>query len=225
MTYKNDTHCSPKHSENAQIIVDGVYLLPEYAYQAAPEWIQVIHQIQTVSPFRKMKVPGHRKMSVAMTNCGSKGWISDETGYRYSSIDPLTKHPWPSMPDPFFNLATQAAIIAGFHGFIPDACLINDYELGASLGLHRDQDEQDFSHPIVSVSLGLSAFFRLGGLRRKDPTQIIELHHGDVLVWGGPARLYYHGIRKLNIKPLNGHPLTGRHRYNLTFRLTGLMPE
>jgi alkylated DNA repair protein (DNA oxidative demethylase) len=154
-------------------------------------------------------------MLVAMTNCGTAGWVTDRTGYRYDSHDPQTGRPWPAMPGVFADLAAQAAARAGFEGFAPDACRINRYEPGVRLSLHQDKDERDLSAPIVSVSLGLPAVFLLGGLRRADPKCRVPLSHGDVVVWGGPARLRYHGV--LPLEP-GHHPLTGGHRINLTFR-------
>jgi DNA oxidative demethylase len=162
-----------------------------------------------------MVTPSGHRMSVAMTNCGTAGWVTDRTGYRYDSHDPETGRRWPSMPDVFADLAAQAAARAGFDGFAPDACLINRYETGARLSLHQDKDERDFSAPIVSVSLGLPAVFLFGGLRRADSPRRVPLAHGDVVVWGGPARLLYHGVLPLEA---GHHPLTGGHRINLTFR-------
>jgi alkylated DNA repair protein (DNA oxidative demethylase) len=167
------------------------------------------------SPFRHMVTPGGFCMSVAMTNCGSWGWVSDRTGYRYADIDPETGRPWPSMPEAFRQLATEAATQAGFPGFAPDACLINRYVAGAKLSLHQDQDERELGAPIVSASLGIPAVFLFGGLRRADRPQRIPLGHGDVVVWGGPARLRYHGVLPLADAE---HPLLGRERINLSFR-------
>jgi alkylated DNA repair protein (DNA oxidative demethylase) len=167
------------------------------------------------SPFRHMVTPGGFRMSVAMTNCGSWGWVSDRTGYRYADIDPETGRPWPSMPEAFRQLATEAATQAGFPGFAPDACLINRYVAGAKLSLHQDQDERELGAPIVSASLGIPAVFLFGGLRRADRPQRIPLGHGDVVVWGGPARPRYHGVLPLADAE---HPLLGRERINLSFR-------
>jgi len=154
-------------------------------------------------------------MSVAMTNCGSAGWVTDRTGYRYEPIDPLTGEHWLSMPAVFSDLANGAAAKAHFAGFSPDACLINRYEPGARLSLHQDKNERDFDAPIVSVSLGLPAAFLFGGARRSDKTRHVPLHHGDVVVWGGPARLLYHGVMPLK----DGcHSALDRYRVNLTFR-------
>lgn len=167
------------------------------------------------APFRHMRTPGGKRMAVAMTNCGDHGWISDESGYRYSAHDPLTSRPWPALPTEFGKLATAAASCAGFHGFVPDACLINRYVPGARLALHQDRDERDYSAPIVSVSLGLPAVFLFGGRSRNDRPIRVQLVHGDVVVWGGPARLRYHGIAKLAD---GAHPELGAVRYNLTLR-------
>ena len=156
-------------------------------------------------------------MSVAMTNCGSYGWVTDRTGYRYDAADPESGKAWPRMPHAFFTLAQDAATSAGFEDFQPDACLVNRYETGARLSLHQDKNEHDFNAPIVSVSLGLPAIFLWGGLRREDKTIRIPLIHGDVMVWGGPARLRYHGVRPVTE---GYHPQTGPYRINLTFRKT-----
>jgi alkylated DNA repair protein (DNA oxidative demethylase) len=154
-------------------------------------------------------------MSVAMTNCGAAGWVTDRTGYRYDRHDPESGRRWPAMPDVFAELAAQAAARAGFDGFAPDACLVNRYEPGTRLSLHQDKNERDFTAPIVSVSLGLPAVFLFGGLHRAETPRRVPLAHGDVVVWGGPARLRYHGVMPLET---GQHPLMGGHRINLTFR-------
>jgi len=154
-------------------------------------------------------------MSVAMTNCGRVGWVSDRSGYRYDPNDPDTGAPWPAMPAVFLDLARGAAAEGGFAGYNPDACLINRYAAGAKLGLHQDRDEEDPWSPIVSVSLGLPAVFLWGGKRRAEPVRRLRLESGDVVVWGGPARFVYHGVAPLKD---GDHPLTGAARLNLTFR-------
>ncbi len=165
-----------------------------------------------------MVTPGGFRMSVAMTNCGALGWVTDRKGYRYDAIDPETQRPWPPMPDCFLELAKGAAEEAGFPSFVPDACLMNRYQPGARLSLHQDKDERDFSQPIVSVSLGLPAVFLYGGEERTDKTRRVAVVHGDTVVWGGPARLRYHGVMPLR----DGiHPLLGGYRFNLTFRKAG----
>lgn len=196
----------------------GAFLLGNFARAAEKELLAGLAQVTQQSPFRNMITPSGRRMSVAMTNCGELGWVSDKAGYRYASIDPQSRLRWPSMPESFLQLAVEAAQAAGFADFRPDVCLINRYEVGAKLSLHQDKDEQDFGQPIVSVSLGLPAVFLLGGAKRTDKTRRIQLLHGDVVVWGGASRLRYHGI--LPLKP-GHHELLGDHRINLTFRKAG----
>ena len=205
--------------ESHERLADGAVLLRAFAVQFALDnvasLLAEIGRIETAAPFRHLKTPGGYRMSVAMTNCGDVGWVSDRRGYRYTTHDPLSGQPWPSMPSVFSALAQSAARTAGFVGFMPDACLINRYVPGARLTLHQDKDETDFSAPIVSVSLGLPAVFLFGGNARKDKQRRIGLQHGDVVVWGGPARLYHHGVSPLKD---GHHPLLGRQRVNLTFR-------
>lgn len=193
----------------------GAVLLRGIAIEDSEALVKSVEEVASAAPFRHMVTPGGYRMSVAMTNCGPVGWVSDSMGYRYDSIDPTTGRSWPPMPDSFLRIAVRAAVKAGFEGFNPDACLINRYEPGARLTLHQDKDERDFEAPIVSVSLGLPATFLFGGMRRKDRPRRWRLENGDVAVWGGPARLAYHGIAPL---PDGNHPLTGRCRINLTFR-------
>ncbi len=157
-------------------------------------------------------------MSAAMTNCGGLGWVSDRRGYRYEAIDPFTGAHWPAMPKSFTTLAKQAAAQAGYANFTPDACLINRYEPGAQMTLHQDRDEQNFAAPIVSVSLGLPIIFLWGGATRAEKPAKIQLFSGDVVVWGGPARLNFHGVAKL---AAGQHPVFGSRRINLTFRQAG----
>ena len=196
-------------------LAEGAVLLRGFARSAAVELVAAADQIAALSPFRHMVTPGGFSMSVAMTNCGRVGWVTDRSGYRYMPLDPKTGRPWPPFPAGFQSLAECAAAAAGFAGFEPDACLINRYEPGARLSLHRDEDECDLSAPVVSVSLGLPATFLFGGLSRKDQLSRIRLEGGDVVVWGGPARLVYHGVAPLaEAEDL----LTGRSRINLTFR-------
>ena len=161
-------------------------------------------------------------MSVAMTNCGKLGWVSDKKGYRYDALDHSAGSgiaaPWQTMPESFLQLANNAAAEVGYANFVPDACLINQYEIGARMSLHQDKDEQDFSQPIVSVSLGCAATFLFGGLKRSDKPRKILLQHGDIVVWGGKSRLNYHGIMPLRT---NNHEALGAYRFNLTFRKAG----
>jgi len=194
---------------------DGAVLLRGFADSEAPALVEQVARIAQQAAFRHLVVPGGHTMSVAMTNCGRVGWLSDRTGYRYDSVDPDTKSPWPAMPAAFLDLAVRAAAEAGFAAYDPDACLINRYVAGAKLSLHQDRDEKDAWAPIVSVSLGLPATFLWGGKRRSDPVRRLRLESGDVVVWGGPARFVYHGVAPLKD---GEHPLTGPARINLTFR-------
>ena len=177
--------------------------------------LAAVDEVTAQAPWRHLITPGGFRMSVAMTSCGPLGWVSDRRGYRYDPIDPDSGRRWPPMPAVFMPLAQAAAAQAGFDGFEPDACLINRYVPGARLTLHQDRDERDAHSPIVSVSLGLPAVFQFGGLARNDPKQRITLVHGDVVVWGGPARFFHHGVLPLKA---GCHPLTGEQRINLTFR-------
>ncbi len=197
------------------VIGEQAVLLRGRALAADSALLSAIEAIAARAPFRRMITPGGFEMSVAMTNCGQVGWVTDRTGYRYAPCDPTTGEPWPAMPDAFATLAGDAASAAGFGDFVPDACLVNCYEPGARLSLHQDKDEQDYRHPVVSVSLGLPATFQFGGLRRSDRPLKVPLAHGDVVVWGGPSRLVFHGVLALED---GNHPLVGRRRYNLTFR-------
>lgn len=194
---------------------DGAVLLGGFAENDGTALVDEIGKIAGVAPFRTMTTPGGRRMSVAMTNCGRAGWVSDRTGYRYSATDPASGRPWPALPDLFMELAERAAAAAGYGAFAPDACLINRYEPGVQLTLHQDRNERDFSAPIVSVSLGLPAVFLFGGPRRSDRARPVDVRHSDVAVWGGPSRLVYHGVRRL---AEGTHPATGRVRFNLTLR-------
>lgn len=190
-------------------------MLRHFAVSRDVQLLEAIGQVAEQAPFRQMKTPGGHTMSVAMTCCGDWGWVTDARGYRYQRDDPLSGEPWPAMPVLFQKLATEAAKAGGYPGFEPDACLVNRYQSGARMGLHQDRDEADFDQPIVSVSLGTPATFQFGGMRRSDRPVRVPLEHGDIVVWGGPARLRYHGV--LTLKAAD-HPLTGACRYNLTFR-------
>lgn len=202
-------------SDHAEIIADGAVILHGFALDAAAELLAAVDAIAAQAPFRHMLVPSGHTMSVAITNCGSAGWVSDRKGYRYDRADPDSGRPWPPLPSCFMDLALRAADAAGYGGFIPDACLTNCYVPGARVSLHQDKNERDFSAPIVSVSLGLPATFLFGGLRRTDPAARYRLSHGDVAVWGAASRMAFHGIAPL--KP-GVHPLAGERRINLTFR-------
>jgi alkylated DNA repair protein (DNA oxidative demethylase) len=198
-----------------QVMAPGAVLLRGFARDAGEALMHAVEQVTAVAPLRHLVTPGGYTMSVAMSNCGALGWVSDRTGYRYTRTDPLSGQPWPPMPDCFVDLAGRAAAEAGFEDFKPDACLINRYEPGARLSLHQDRDEGDMSAPIVSVSLGLPAVFLFGTTLRKDRPARYRLVHGDVAVWGGPSRLAYHGVAPL---AEGEHLRLGRQRINLTFR-------
>ena len=196
-------------------MAEGAALLRGFAKSVESELIAELREIIAQAPFRHMFTPGGHQMSVAMTNCGSVGWVTDRSGYRYDRADPETGKPWPAMPPSFRRLAGQAAAQAGFDGFCPEACLINRYQPGARMSLHQDKDETDFTAPIVSVSLGLPAVFLFGGLKRSDRPRRFRVEHGDIAVWGGPTRLTFHGVAPL----ADGeHAVMGRQRINLTFR-------
>jgi alkylated DNA repair protein (DNA oxidative demethylase) len=196
-------------------IAEDAVLLPGAASDQAAALLAALQPVIAAAPWRHMVTPGGLRMSVAMSNCGQLGWVSDRRGYRYDRIDPDSGRPWPPMPEALRRLALQAAVAAGFAGFEPDACLVNRYLPGTRLSLHQDRDERDLAAPVVSVSLGLAATFLFGGLRRANPAQRIVLVHGDVVVWGGRQRLAFHGVTPL----ADGeHALTGRCRINLTFR-------
>ena len=196
-------------------LADGAILLRGFAKDVDSTLISAFEDVIAQAPLRHMVTPGGYRMSVAMTNCGQAGWVTDRTGYRYDAIDPGSGRAWPALPEAFMNVAKRAATRAGFENFSPDACLINCYEPGARLSLHQDKNERDATAPIVSVSLGLPAIFLFGGAQRQDRTRRYRLEHSDVAVWGGPARFTFHGIAPL----ADGHhPLLGRKRINLTFR-------
>jgi alkylated DNA repair protein (DNA oxidative demethylase) len=198
-----------------ELMAEGAVLLRGFAKPSEETLLAALREIVREAPFRRMFTPGGHQMSVAMTNCGHAGWVTDPHGYRYDGADPESGKPWPEMPESFRELALHAAEEAGFSGFTPDACLINRYAPGARMSLHQDKDEKDYAAPIVSVSLGLPAVFMFGGAKRSDKTQRHRLQHGDVVVWGGPSRLFFHGVAPL----ADGeHPLLGRQRINLTFR-------
>ncbi|MDR3434578.1 MAG: DNA oxidative demethylase AlkB [Rouxiella aceris] len=203
------------HPHWREDLCPGAAVLRGAALADESELLRAIESIARLMPFQYRATPGGYAMSVAMTNCGELGWVTDSRGYRYQATSPESHHPWPAMPDLFRTLAMRAAREVGFNDFVPDACLINRYQPGAKMSLHQDKDEVDLAQPIVSVSLGLPAIFQFGGLERSDKTQRVNLTHGDVVVWGGAARLRYHGVLPLKA---GEHPLTGQYRFNLTFR-------
>jgi DNA oxidative demethylase len=207
--------CLPKVQASREEMAEGAVLLRGFIGDSEADLIAALREIVAAAPFRRMFTPGGHQMSVAMTNCGSAGWVTDRSGYRYDPVDPETGKPWPAMPPVLCELADRAAESGGFAGFAPDVCLINRYVPGAKMSLHQDKDELDFGAPIVSVSLGLPAIFMFGGLKRSDKPHRFRLEHGDIAVWGGPSRLFYHGVAPL---AEGNHPVMGPQRLNLTFR-------
>jgi alkylated DNA repair protein (DNA oxidative demethylase) len=207
-----------QQQDQKQLIGSDACLLTGYALNHESALLADLALVIGQAPLRHMLTKMGFALSAAMTNCGELGWVSDRQGYRYERLDPLTQQPWPKMPASFLQLAHDAAAIAGYADFQPDAALINQYQVGASMGLHQDKNELDFSQPIVSVSLGIAATFQFGGLSRADKAFKLQLNHGDVVVWGGDSRLRFHGI--LPLKP-SDHPATGKYRINLTLRKAG----
>ncbi len=198
-----------------EVLAPGATVLHGFAAGEAAALVQAVGAVARAAPFRNMVTPGGFTMSVAMTNCGRAGWVTDRKGYRYATADPGSGAPWPPMPEIFVHLAARAAAAGGFPGFAPDSCLVNRYAPGTRLTLHQDRNERDFAQPIVSVSLGLPANFLFGGPARTDRPRRIVLANGDVVVWGGESRLHFHGVAELKD---GDDPLTGRCRINLTFR-------
>ncbi len=199
-------------------ISDDAVVLRQFLSNRSAELSATIKDIEQQAPFRHMKTAGGFTMSAAITGCGDYGWISDRRGYRYSKVDPITEQPWPEMPKLLFDIGQQCALEAGYKDFKPDACLINRYAPKSKMSLHQDKDEKDFTAPIVSVSLGVPATFLFGGAQRSDKTIKVPVSHGDVVVWGGESRLFFHGVSP--IKP-SYHPFWGDNRINITFRTAG----
>jgi DNA oxidative demethylase len=209
------TAASLAEERRDEAIAPGAVLLRGFALPFVDNVLAALGDITAQASFRHMTTPWGAAMSVAMTNCGDAGWLTDRNGYRYDGIDPETGQPWPAMPECFRELASRAADRASYPGFVSDARLINRYAPGTRLTLHQDRDERDYAHPIVSVSLGLPATFQFGGPKRRDPVRSFLVRHGDVVVWGGTSRLAYHGLAELKS---GEHALLGNQRINLTFR-------
>jgi alkylated DNA repair protein (DNA oxidative demethylase) len=199
---------------NATLIAPGVTLAPGYLDRAAQE--HLLAALQTIlaqAPLYTPRMPRTGKpMSVRMSNCGPLGWFTDEAGYRYQATHPDTGAPWPPIPE---KLLAAWRELSGYP-HPPEACLINFYAADARMGLHQDRDEQDFAAPVVSLSLGDTCLFRLGGTSRRDPTRAFRLASGDALVLGGAARLAFHGVDR--IIPGTSTLLREGGRINLTLR-------
>jgi alkylated DNA repair protein (DNA oxidative demethylase) len=204
--------------KETSVLAPGAVVLAGLALGDEARLLAELADVTAAAPFRHLETPGGFRMSVGMTNCGALGWVSDRTGYRYAAVDPASGRAWPAMPASFRALAARAAGEGGFAGFEPDACLVNRYEPGARLTLHQDRDERDLGAPIVSVSLGLPAVFLFGGDTRGGRPLRVPLQHGDVVVWGGPARLRFHGVAPV---AHGWHEKLGACRINLTFRKAG----
>lgn len=199
----------------SEALAAGALVLRHFASARESELLMLVQRIAAAAPFRRMQTPGGHRMSVAMTNCGRAGWVTDLSGYRYQAVDPETRQPWPHLPEALRALAGEAAAAAGYAAFEPDACLINRYEPGTRLSLHQDRNERSLSAPVVSISLGLPAVFLFGGEERRQRPQRVRLASGDVVVWGGPSRLAFHGVAPLED---GWHPAAGPYRFNLTLR-------
>lgn len=210
--------CGSATEVRLEALAPGAVVLRGFASADAPTLLEDLQRVIAAAPLRHMVTPGGFRMSVAMTNCGALGWVSDLSGYRYDALDPTSGRPWPPLPDSLLELAREAAARAGFERFVPDACLVNRYEPATRLSLHQDKNERDLTAPIVSISLGIPAVFLFGGPKRADKALRVPLGHGDVVVWGGPARLRYHGVLPLKE---GFHPVLGRQRINLTLRKAG----
>ncbi|WP_413710604.1 alpha-ketoglutarate-dependent dioxygenase AlkB family protein [Rhizobium sp. Rhizsp82] len=196
-------------------ISSGIRHFSGYLDRPAQEaMVETIRQIVSAAPLFTPVMPGTGKpMSVRMSNCGELGWVTDkERGYRYQPVHPLTGEPWPAIPPALLDMWT---VVSGYP-HPPQACLINFYSDDAKMGLHQDKDEQDLKAPVVSISLGNTCLFRIGGTARNDRTQSLKLASGDVIVLGGEGRLCFHGVDR--IYPATSTLLKSGGRINLTLR-------
>lgn len=218
ITFDLFADAEPEQQPRREQIGEQSYVLRGFALPWLDRLLPTLEAVLAAAPFRQMVTPGGFTMSVALSSCGTWGWTTDRSGYKYTRNDPQTGLPWPEMPEVFFELAQAAAREAGFIDFVPDSCLINRYIPGARMSLHQDKNEGSYAAPIVSVSLGLPATFLFGGFERSAKSQRVPLLHGDIVVWGGVDRLRYHGI--LPIKE-GYHSQLGEQRINFTFRTAG----
>jgi DNA oxidative demethylase len=209
----------PLPTEDLQTaLAPGALLMRGFGRAGDVDILQAVESVIAQAPLRHLQTPGGYTMSIQTTRCGSMGWVSEPGGYRYAASNPGTQQPWPTMPPCLLDFAVRAATEAGYPDFVPDSCMINQYLPGTKLGLHQDRDERDLRAPVVSLSLGLPAIFLFGGLQRAGKTQRYRLAHGDVVVWGGPSRLAFHGVLPV---AEGDHALLGRRRVNVTFRKVG----
>jgi len=197
----------PTHEE----IFPGAVLMRSLALPQDNEFFTAAEAIIAARPLHHTTTPSGLPMGVMVTDCGDSRAFAN----RWDTANPERMRLWPPMPPLLRDFAIRCAVRSGFPQFRPDACHINRYQAGTKLGLHQDRHECDWTQPIVSLSFGLECIFLLGGLQRTDKPRRILLEHGDVIVWGGPSRMRFHGVQPL--KP-GHHPLTGPYRYNLTFR-------
>jgi DNA oxidative demethylase len=195
-------------------LAEGACWLPGFALPVMDTLWSGLQQHLSAHPPQQMMTP-MGLMSVRTSSMGSWGWVGNSRGYAYSATQPGKHLPWPAIQPVILKLAEEAARRAGYPDFVPDSCLINVYAPGSKMGLHQDKDEMDFTQPIVSLSLGIPATFLFGGAKRTDKPVKIPLQHGDVVVWGGASRRFYHGVLQVQT---NTHPLVGAQRINLTLR-------
>jgi alkylated DNA repair protein (DNA oxidative demethylase) len=200
--------------EEVSMPVGGLRLHPGYLDRPTQEALLLaLHEVVRHAPVYTPRMPKTGKpMSVRMTNCGPLGWVTDERGYRYQPTHPETGQPWPPIPDILLKAWTEL----GGYAHPPESCLVNYYGPAAKMGLHQDRDEQDFAAPVVSLSLGDTGLFRIGGTNRRDPTRSLRLASGDGLVLAGDARLAFHGIDR--ILPGTSMLLPEGGRINFTLR-------
>jgi alkylated DNA repair protein (DNA oxidative demethylase) len=197
----------PTHEE----LFPGAGLMRGLALEQEAEFLAAMETIMAAAPLHHAKTPTGLPMGVMVTDCGTP----EAFRRRWNPANPAVRRMWPPVPRVLVDFSLRCAVRAGFPLFRPDSCHVNRYQAGVKLGLHQDKHECDLTQPIVSISFGLECVFLLGGMERIDKTKHILLEHGDVIVWGGPSRMRFHGVQPL--KP-GHHPLTGPYRYNLTFR-------
>jgi alkylated DNA repair protein (DNA oxidative demethylase) len=199
----------PTHEE----LYPGAVLMRGLALPQDEEFFAAMQSVLAEAPLHHATTPSGLPMGVMVSDCGTP----EAFRHRWDPQNPAVRKMWPPIPRVLLEFSLRCAVRSGFPHFRPDTLHFNRYQAGTKLGIHQDRHEIDFTQPIVSVSLGLECIFLLGGFQRTDPTKRILLEHGDVIVWGGPSRMRFHGV--LPLKP-GHHPLAGPYRYNLTFRKT-----